>query len=123
MIAMAYEDSGISSFLQNKSAHSIALFEGLLHSFQEIGEVNLHAAKTMISIANRVNFAYIIQIGKDFIDVVLPFKQAYEGNYCFRKIKKVPAGDDYNHHLRIYQLEDLNEEVRTFLKIAYEKGS
>lgn len=119
---MTNENSGISSFLKNKSAHSIALFEGLLGSFQEIGDVNLHAAKTMISISNRVNFAYVIQIGKDFIDVVLPFKQGYEDNYCFRKIKKVPAGDDYNHHLRVYQLEDLNEEVRTFLKMAYENG-
>lgn len=119
---MTNENSGISSFLKNKSAHSIALFEGFLGSFQEIGDVNLHAAKTMISISNRVNFAYVIQIGKDFIDVVLPFKQGYEDNYCFRKIKKVPAGDDYNHHLRVYQLEDLNEEVRTFLKMAYENG-
>lgn len=119
---MTYEDSGISSFLQNKSVHSITLFEGLLRLFQEIGDVNLHASKTMISISNRINFAYVIQMGKDFIDVVLPFKQAYEDNYCFRKIKKVPASNDYNHHLRIYLLEDLNEELLTFLKMAYEKG-
>ncbi|RQO71647.1 hypothetical protein DBR43_10370 [Pedobacter sp. KBW06] len=119
---MEYSDKAIADFLQNKSAASIALFEALVAAFKEIGPVEFHAAKTMIAFSAKINFAYVIQMGKDFIDIVLPFKQPYEDNLCFRKIKAVPGSDDYNHHLRIYLPEDLNEEVLSYLRMAYEKG-
>ncbi|WP_342329103.1 DUF5655 domain-containing protein [Pedobacter sp. FW305-3-2-15-E-R2A2] len=115
-------DKAMADFLQNKSAVSIALFEELAATFKAIGTVEFHAAKTMIAFSARINFAYVIQMGKDFIDIVLPFKQPYEDNLCFRKIKAVPGSDDYNHHLRIYLPEDLNEEVFSYLRMAYENG-
>ncbi len=115
-------DQTIKEFFLKKSAHSIALFEELNTAFQQIGDVKFHATKTMIAFSSRINFAYIIQMGKDFIDVVFPFKQVYEDNLCFRKIKQVPGSDDYNHHIRIYAKEDLNEEVRFYMKKAYENG-
>ncbi|SHH06676.1 DUF5655 domain-containing protein [Pedobacter caeni] len=119
---MGHSDQKTADFLQNKSAASIALFDHLIMTFKSIGDVEYHAAKTMIAFSNRINFAYVIQMGKDFIDIVLPFKQPYEDNLCFRKIKPVPGSDDYNHHLRIYHMEDLNEEVTGYLKMAYENG-
>jgi len=76
----------------------------------------------MISIGARTRFAYVIQLGKNFVDVVFPFKQAYIDNLCFNKIKPVPGSDDYNHHLRIYFKEDINEEVRMYMKMAFENG-
>ena len=63
-----------------------------------------------------------MQLGKNFIDVVFPFKQAYEDNLCFTKIKQVPGTDDYNHHFRMYFKEDINAEVLKYMKLAYEKG-
>ncbi|MBB6502207.1 DUF5655 domain-containing protein [Pedobacter cryoconitis] len=119
---MESRDPEIKEFLIKKSAHSIALFEELDTVFRQIGEVNHHATKTMIAFSARINFAYIIQMGKDFIDVVFPFKQVYEDNLCFRKIKQVPGSNDFNHHLRIYAKEDLNEEVRFYMKKAYQNG-
>ncbi|NQX42950.1 hypothetical protein SAMN05421820_113205 [Pedobacter steynii] len=119
---MEHSDQAIADFLQNKSAASIALLDKLVATFKEIGAVEFHAAKTMIAFSARINFAYVIQMGKDFIDIVLPFKQPYEDNLCFRKIKAVPGSDDYNHHLRIYLPEDLNEEVVGYLRMAYENG-
>jgi hypothetical protein len=74
----------------------------------------------MISFASRTRFAYIIQLGKNFIDVVFPFKQAYSDNLCFNKIKPVPGSDDFNHHFRMYFVEDINEEVRGYMKLAYD---
>jgi predicted transport protein len=119
---MEHSDKAIADFLQNKSAASMVLFDKLVATFKEIGPVEFHAAKTMIAFSSRINFAYVIQMGKDFIDIVLPFKQPYEDNLCFRKIKAVPGSDDYNHHLRIYLPEDLNEEVVSYLRMAYENG-
>ncbi len=73
----------------------------------------------MIAIAARTRFAYITQLGKNFMDIVFPFKQSYDDNLCFIKIKPVPGSDDYNHYFRMCFKEDLNEEVRKYMKLAY----
>jgi hypothetical protein len=116
-------DHNLSDFLNGKSHHTLDLFDHLINEYRQIGEVSIHPAKSMISISARKKFAYIIQLGKNFIDVVFPFKQAYNDNLCFHKIKPVPGSDDYNHHLRIYFKDDINEEVRKYMKMAYERGS
>ena len=119
---MMVKDQLLKEFLAKKSAHSILLFEELNTAFQQIGKVSFHSTKTMIAFSARINFAYIIQMGKDFIDIVFPFKEVYEDNLCFRKIKQVPGSSDYNHHIRIYAKEDLNEEVKGYMRKAYENG-
>lgn len=112
-------DKSLSIFLQGKSSSSIELFNHFVSCYQQLGDVKFHATKTMIAFSSRINFAYIIQFGKDFIDVVFPFKQPYEDNMCFRKIKLVPGSNDYNHHLRIYYKEDINDEVLKYMAMAY----
>jgi hypothetical protein len=109
----------MSDFLQGKPLPAIELFNHLVLAFDQIGPVSLHPAKTMIGFAAERKFAYVIQFGKNFIDLVIPFKQRYDDNLCFHKIKPVPGSDDFNHHIRIYSKDDINEEVRGFLKIAY----
>jgi len=116
-------DKELSDFLIGKSEHTIALFDHLVNEYLQIGEVKLHPTKSMISFTARIRFAYVIQLGKNFIDVVFPFKQAYDDNLCFNKIKPVPGSDDFNHHFRMYFKEDINDEVRMYMKMAYEKGS
>lgn len=76
----------------------------------------------MIAIASDHRFAYIISFGKTFVDVVLPFKEPFEENLCFRKIALVPGSKDYNHHLRIMYPDDINEEVFGYLQKAYANG-
>ena len=116
-------NKSLSAFLQGKSSSSIELFNHFVSCYQQLGEVKLHATKTMIAFSSRINFAYVIQFGKNFIDVVFPFKQPYEDNMCFRKIKLVPGSDDYNHHLRIYYKEDINDEVLMYMSMAYKNGN
>ena len=116
-------DKVLADFLDNKSPHTVGLFYHLVNEFQQIGDVSVHPTKSMISFAARTRFAYVIQVGKNFIDVVFPFKQPYEDNLCFTKIKPVPGSDDYNHHLRLYFKEDINDEVRKYMALAYRKGS
>lgn len=65
--------------------------------------------------------AYITQLGKNFIHVVFPFKQEYPDNLCFQKIAQVPGQRQFNHHFRMLMPEDLNEEVLTFMKLAFEE--
>ena len=115
-------DKTLSDFLNGKSEHTLQLFYHLVAEFQHLGDVKLHPTKSMISFGARTRFAYIIQLGKNFIDVVFSFKQAYADNLCFNKIKPVPGSCDFNHHFRMYFIEDINDEVRGYMKLAYDNG-
>ncbi len=115
-------DKELSDFLNGKTQHTIELFDHLVQEYRQMGEITIHPAKTMISFAARTRFAYVIQLGKNFVDVVFPFKEPYSDNLCFNKIKKVPGSDDYNHHFRMCFKDDLNNEVRKYMKMAYESG-
>ena len=115
-------DKTVGDFLIGKSDVSLVLFDTLISKLEEFGPVKLHATKSMIVISAKIRFAYIINLGKTFIDVVLPFKALYEENLCFRKVALVPGSNDYNHHLRLMYSEDINQEVIHYLKKAYENG-
>lgn len=108
--------------MDGKSQHTISLFYELVNQFQQIGETSIHPTKSMIALSAQKGFAYVTQLGKNFIDVVLPFNQLYQDNLCFIKIKQVPGTNDYNHYLRLFSTEDFNEEVKAFLQLAYLNG-
>ena len=107
-------------FLTGKSEHTLMLFEHFVNEYKRIGDnVTLHPAKTMIRVANaHKKAAYITQLGKNFIHVVFPFEQPYEDNLCFQKIAKVPGDQQFNHHFRMLQKEDLNDEVLEFMRLS-----
>ena len=78
----------------------------------------------MIGIATpRKRIAYITQLGKNFIHVVFPFEKPHADNLCFQKIAQVPGDQQYNHHFRMLAKEDVNDEVKKFMKLAYQLGS
>jgi hypothetical protein len=111
----------LDEFFYGKPPHTVALFNHFVKEFKKIGKVSVHPAKTMIGIANDYKrIAYITQLGKNFVHVIFPFKQPYPDNLCFQKIALVPGTDNqYNHHLRMMELEDVNAEVRKFMKLAF----
>jgi hypothetical protein len=114
----------IDDFLKGKSDHTLDLYAHFTRQYSKIGNVTLHAAKTMIGVATpRKRIAYITQLGKNFIHVVFPFEKPYADNLCFQKIAQVPGDSkQYNHHFRMYAREDLNEEVQKFMRLAYTLG-
>lgn len=120
--AHSCNDKSLSDFLDGKSQHTISLFYELVNQLQQIGETSIHPTKSMIALSAQKGFAYVTQLGKNFIDVVLPFNQLYQDNLCFIKIKQVPGTNDYNHYLRLFSTEDFNEEVKAFLQLAYRTG-
>lgn len=113
-----YQDLG--NFLNGKSEQTLTLFRHFVDEFQNIGPVTLHPAKTMIGIANpHRKIAYITQLGKNFIHVVFPLRKRYDDNFCFQKIAQVPGDMQFNHHFRMLYKEDVNDEVREFMLLAY----
>lgn len=121
MINDQQDDGRLSDFLNGKTEHTLMLFHHFVNEFKSIGDITLHPAKTMIGIANNhKRIAWVTQLGKNFIHVVFPFKQQYDDNLCFQKIAHVPGQDQFNHHFRMLQKEDVNEEVREFMRLAYD---
>lgn len=94
----------------------------MIDEYLQITEIKVYPTKSMIALGARINFAYVTQLGKNFIDVVFPFKQVYDDNLCFSKIKQVPGTDQYNHYFRMYFKEDINDEVRKYMRMAWEKS-
>jgi hypothetical protein len=121
---MSTTNKTIADFLSGKSAYTIELFNHFIEVYYTIGLIEVHAAKTMIGISNgQKRIAWITQLGKNFIHIVFPFKQPYNDNLCFTKIAKVPGDDkQFNHHYRMLQSEDINEEVKSFMKLAYNQA-
>ena len=110
-----------SAFPFIKSAKAISLYEHFIAELQKVGPVTIHPHKTMVSIANtRKGVAYVTQAGKSFIHVVFPFKQQYHHNLCFQRIQVVPGRKTIYHHFRMLHPEDINDEVRGFMRMAYD---
>lgn len=116
---ITFVDPETNKFLVGKSTHTSGLYGHFIDEFAQLGDISLHATKTMIGVSNgQKRIAWVTQLGKSFIDVVLPFNQAYPNNLCFSKVALVPGSNQYNHHLRILQKEDVNDEVRGYLRLA-----
>jgi hypothetical protein len=114
------QNNAISHFLSGKSPYTLALFHHFITEFEKIGNIVVEPTKTMIGISNtNKRIAWVTQLGKNFIHVVLPFKQLYQDNLCFQKAGQVPGQNQFNHHLRIMNVKDINEEVLRFMKLAY----
>lgn len=118
-------DTSIEQFFAGKPALTRELYDHFINQFKTIAPVVIHPAKTMIGIATpRKRIAYVTQFGKNFIHVVFPFDQAHEDNLCFQKVAKVPDDSkQYNHHFRMLSKDDVNAEIKKFMKLAVEKGS
>ena len=116
------QDPSISQFLTGKSPHTLGLFNHFINEFEKIGDITVEGTKTMIGISNsHKRIAWVTQLGKNFIHVVLPFKQPYEDNLCFQKVGQVPGQNQFNHHLRILNIEDINDEVIAFMQLAFDE--
>ena len=90
--------------------------------FQTIGLIEVSAAKTMIGISNsHRRIAWVTQLGKNFIHVVFPFSEPHEDNLCFTKIAQVPGTQQFNHYFRMLYIEDVNDELMRYMKMAYDE--
>jgi hypothetical protein len=116
------DNKQLLNFLAGKSEQTLVLFNHFINQDQKLAPVTLHPAKTMIGIANsHRRVAWVTQLGKNFVHVVFPFKKQYPDNLCFQKIARVPDdAHQFNHHLRLYSVDDVNDEVLQFMQMAYD---
>ncbi len=112
----------LARLLARKSDYTLELFYHFINEFQKIAPITIHPGKTMIGIANlRRKPVYISQLGRNFIHVVFMFRQAYRDNLCFQKIVPMPGDNTrMTHHFRMLHIDDVNDEVLKFMKMAWE---
>ncbi len=122
-MALTFTDPDTERFLSGKSEITLNLYTHFISVFSELGDIELHATKSMIAVSDgNKRIAWITQFGKNFIHVVFPFHEAYHDNLCFQKVGQVPGSNQFNHHLRILYPEDVNAEVVRYLNLALGKA-
>ncbi|PLW95025.1 MAG: hypothetical protein C0591_11560 [Marinilabiliales bacterium] len=113
----------VDSFFNGKSDSVLELFQYFIQEYQKIGGFVLHPAKSRIAFAAKIRFGYIARVGKDFIDIALTFNKAYRDNLCFYRIGEAPGGKIFQHYIRLKHKDDVNDEVRRFMRVALQVGN
>ena len=116
-------ERSVEDFLINKSPLTIELFWHLINEYTLLGDFVLHPARSRIAFAAKIRFGYISRLGKDFVDAALTFNKRYDDNLCFYRIGEVPGGRYFQHYFRIFNKEDVNDELRMYMKKALDYGN
>ncbi len=110
------------NFLSGKTETSLELYHCLIEAFKKIGDFELHPAKTRIALNNKMRFASINRLGKDFLDGHLVFTEKFRNSLCFHKIDEVTK-TSYVHHFKLYSKSDLTNELKGYMRMAYQAGA
>ena len=109
----------VSAFFFFFSPISRDLFNHFFSEFHKCGAITLYPTKSMIGfVHDGKKVAWLTQAGKNFVHIVFPFKEEHKENLCFIKIAQVPGSKQFNHHFRMMLKEDVNAEVKKFMKLS-----
>ncbi|MBC3540115.1 DUF5655 domain-containing protein [Rufibacter sediminis] len=112
-------DKTEADFLRGKSEKTLSLYHHFLEQYRTIGDFRMHPSKSMLSLAKNTRFCMIYKLGRNFIDIYIPLNKVYADTLCFHKIGQI-GEKQTNHWLRLYEPEDINEEVLHYMRLAYE---
>lgn len=116
-------EKSLEDFTRGKNPDMLALFDYFIEEYRKMGPFKLHPTRSRVGLAARVRFCHLHRIGLRFVDITFSFSEAFRDNLCFYRIGEVPGGKQYQHYLRLERKEDVNEEVRKYMKMALERGS
>jgi len=112
----------VDKFLANRTKKALELYNHFISEFKKIGDFELHPAKTRIALNKKMRFASINRLGKDCLDAHLVFIERFDETLCFHKIDEVTKRA-FVHHFRLYRKEDLTDELKKYMKMAYKIGT
>ena len=111
-------DKTLQDYLRGKSDITTKVFWHFIDEYKKIGEFDIHPTKSMIGLSNGKRFAFVMRLGKNFVDVMFPFDKEYKDNECFYRIGGVPGGEQFNHYSRLMNPVDVNAELKKYMKMA-----
>jgi hypothetical protein len=112
----------VDDFLMGKSAKSIDLFNFFLSECRKIGRFELHPVKTRVALLTKMRFCAINKISADHIDIHLVLTKLFDDALCFYKIDNL-ANRFFVHHTRLYNKDDITDELKKYMAMAYEVGN
>ena len=112
----------VNDFLRGKPAKSIELFNSFLSEYRRIGLFELHPVKTRVALLTKMRFCAINKIGADHIDIHLVLTSLFKDASCFCKIDNL-ANRFFVHHVRLYDNDDITDELKKYMTMAYEVGN
>jgi hypothetical protein len=109
-----------TDFLKDKPDSAKALFDGFVRLVEECGPILMAPAKTRVGFQVKMIFASVNRLTDRALDAHVILARRFE-HPRFRKIESLSPGN-HVHHFRIHGPEDLDDEVRAWLREAYEVG-
>ena len=111
----------VERFLAGKSKQAIALYQRFCDLVNECGPVHIAPAKTRIGFQVSMIFAAVNKLSDHSLDAHVVLTRRLHGPR-FRRIEMMTS-KCYVHHFRIEALDELDREVKDWLREAYEVGT
>jgi hypothetical protein len=111
----------VKKFLAGKSRHAISLYEHFSALVHDCGPVQIAPAKTRIGFQVRMIFAAVNKLNDRGLDAHVVLTRCLESPR-FRRIETMTPRC-YVHHFRVESVNELDEEVRNWLREAYQVGT
>src|SRR6185503_3194041 len=90
--------------------------------YKKIGDFEIHPVKTRVALLKKMRFCSINKAGKDFIYVHFVLTKPYHDSSCFDRIDNL-ADRFFVHHSKIFDITDINPELKKFMRFAYDIGN
>lgn len=114
-------DYSVEKFLAGKSRKAIALYEHFNSLVHECGPVHIAPAKTRIGFQVRMIFAAVNKLNDHGLEGHVVLARRLKSPR-FRKIDTMTP-KCYVHHFKIESIDECDEEVKNWLREAYEVGT
>ena len=111
----------VEKFLAGKSPHAISLYEHFSALVHDCGPVQIAPAKTRIGFQVRMIFAAVNKLSDRALEAHVVLTRRLESPRIRRIDTMTPKC--FVHHFRIESLSDLDEEVQSWLREAYQVGT
>lgn len=103
--------------LKDKEHIVTTIYEKLISELHTFGPVKIEPKKTSIHLGNRFGFAGVYT-HKDYINLEVHLNYQLTSDRVL-KVEQASA-NRFHHTIRLTQPEDINQELLTWLKAAYE---
>jgi hypothetical protein len=111
----------VEMFLAGKSPYAISLYERFAALAHNCGPLQIAPAKTRIGFQVRMIFAAVNKLSDHGLEAHVVLARLLE-TPRFRRIETMTS-KCYVHHFRITSLSELDEEVSSWLREAYQVGT
>ena len=111
----------VAKFLNGKGEHAVALYKAFSALVRDCGPVQIAPAKTRVGFQVRMIFAAVNKLSEQGLEAHVVLTRRLQ-NPRFTRIETM-SSKCYVHHFRVTSLSELNDEVKSWLREAYQVGT